>query len=162
VTISFLINILHHVVYIYKEVISISVGIFNFTNTSRTVPVLTHFPVHRLPVDLYILSSLYSRLSLFLHFLSWVILNFMSRFEVKFIDIYLHATSKNVFTYCCLRQSRDSSVGVALGYGLGFDSRRGLGIFFSHRHVQNGTGTHPASYPMSTRGSFPGSKAAGA
>jgi hypothetical protein len=36
--------------------------------------------------------------------------------------------------YCFLIQSRDSSVGIALGYGwtigvLGFDSRRGLGIF---------------------------------
>jgi hypothetical protein len=29
-------------------------------------------------------------------------------------------------------KSRDSSVGIAVGYGvLGFDSRRGLGIFFT-------------------------------
>jgi hypothetical protein len=27
---------------------------------------------------------------------------------------------------------------------------------------QNGSGAHPASYPMSTRGSFPGGEAAGA
>jgi hypothetical protein len=27
--------------------------------------------------------------------------------------------------------------------------------------VQNGSGAHPASYPMGTRGSFPGGKAAG-
>jgi hypothetical protein len=32
---------------------------------------------------------------------------------------------------------------------------------FLHR-VQNGSGAHPASYPMGTRDSFPGSKAAGA
>jgi len=31
----------------------------------------------------------------------------------------------------------------------------------NHR-VQNRSGTHPASYPMGTRGSFPVSKAAGA
>jgi hypothetical protein len=34
-------------------------------------------------------------------------------------------------------------------------------IFICHR-VQIGSGAHPASYPMCTRGSFPGSKAAGA
>jgi hypothetical protein len=28
-------------------------------------------------------------------------------------------------------------------------------------HVLNGSGAHPASYPMGTRGSFPGGKAAG-
>jgi hypothetical protein len=31
-----------------------------------------------------------------------------------------------------------------------------------HHCVQNGSGAHPASYPMGTRGSFPGVKAAGA
>jgi hypothetical protein len=39
--------------------------------------------------------------------------------------------------------------------------RAGAGNFSLHR-VQNGTGAHLASYPMGTRGSFPGSKAAGA
>jgi hypothetical protein len=34
--------------------------------------------------------------------------------------------------------------------------------FSLHHCVQNGSGVHPASYPMGTRGSFPGSKAAGA
>jgi hypothetical protein len=35
---------------------------------------------------------------------------------------------------------------------------------FSRRqhHVQNGSGAHPASYPVGTGGSFPGDKAAGA
>jgi hypothetical protein len=34
--------------------------------------------------------------------------------------------------------------------------------FFSLRHrVQNGSGSHPASYPMGTWGSFPGGKVAG-
>jgi hypothetical protein len=57
-------------------------------------------------------------------------------------------------------------VGIALGYGLdnrgsGFPITAGAGNFpLSHR-VQNGSGAHPASYPMGTRGSFPGGKAAG-
>jgi hypothetical protein len=60
----------------------------------------------------------------------------------------------------------DSSVGIALGYGLG---DRGSRVRFSagagnslHHRVQNGSAAHPASYPMDTGGSFPGGKAAGA
>jgi hypothetical protein len=34
--------------------------------------------------------------------------------------------------------------------------------FSFHHRVQTGSGTRPASYPMGTRGSFPGAKAAGA
>jgi hypothetical protein len=67
-------------------------------------------------------------------------------------------------TYC---QSRDSSVGIALGYRLyDRDSRvrfpAGAGNFSLHHRVQNGSGAHPASYPRGTRGSFPRDKAAGA
>jgi hypothetical protein len=63
-------------------------------------------------------------------------------------------------------QSRDSSVGMALEYGLDDrDSRvrfsAGAGNFSLHHRVQNGSRTHPASYPMGTRVSFPGGKAAG-
>jgi hypothetical protein len=36
------------------------------------------------------------------------------------------------------------------------------GNFSFHHRVHNGSGAHPASYPMGTRGSFPGGKAAGA
>jgi hypothetical protein len=32
--------------------------------------------------------------------------------------------------------------------------------FSLHHRVQNSSGAHPASYPMGTRGSFPGGKAA--
>jgi hypothetical protein len=61
--------------------------------------------------------------------------------------------------------SRDSSVGIALGYGLDDRSSRvqflaGAGKFTLHHRVQNGSGAHPASYPIATRGSFPGGKAA--
>jgi hypothetical protein len=64
-------------------------------------------------------------------------------------------------------ESRDSSVGIALGYGLDDWGSRvrfptGTGNFFPHHRVQNGSEAHPASYPMGTTGSFPGGKAAGA
>jgi hypothetical protein len=50
----------------------------------------------------------------------------------------------------------DSSIGIALGYGL---DNRGLRVRFQagavkfslHYRVQNGSGAHPASYPMGTR-----------
>jgi hypothetical protein len=63
--------------------------------------------------------------------------------------------------------SRDSSVGVALGYGLDDRGSRvrfpaGAGNFYLHHRLQNGSVAHPASYPMGTRGSFPGGKAVGA
>jgi hypothetical protein len=38
----------------------------------------------------------------------------------------------------------------------------GAGNFSLHHRVQNDSGAHPASYPMGSRGSFPGVKAAGA
>jgi hypothetical protein len=64
-------------------------------------------------------------------------------------------------------QSRDSSVGIALGCWLDDRGSRvrvpaGAGNFSLHHRVQNGSGTHPASYLMGTRGSFLGGKAAGA
>jgi hypothetical protein len=64
-------------------------------------------------------------------------------------------------------KSRDSSVGVALGYGLDDRGSRvrfpaGAGNFSLHHRVQNDSGAHTASYPVGTRGSFPGYKAAGA
>jgi len=68
-------------------------------------------------------------------------------------------------------KSHDSSVSIALGsiaLGYGLDSWGSrvefparAGNFSLHHHVQNGSRAHPASYPMGTRGSFPGGKAAG-
>jgi hypothetical protein len=63
-------------------------------------------------------------------------------------------------------KSRGSSVVIALGYGLD-DRSSGVrfpaeaGNFSLNHRVQNGSGAHPASYPMDTRGSFPRGKAAG-
>jgi hypothetical protein len=61
-------------------------------------------------------------------------------------------------------KSRDSSVGIALSYGLDERCSKvrfpvGAGNSSLHHRVQNGSGTHPTSYPMGT--SFPGGKAAG-
>jgi hypothetical protein len=62
-------------------------------------------------------------------------------------------------------QSRDSSVDIStrlragkLGFWVRFQV--GAGNFSFHHRVQNDSGSHPASFPMGTRGSFPGSKAA--
>jgi len=57
-----------------------------------------------------------------------------------------------------------TSLFSALGYGLDDRGSRvrfpaGTGNFFHHR-VQNGSGAHPASYPVGSRGSFPVGKAA--
>jgi hypothetical protein len=59
--------------------------------------------------------------------------------------------------------TRDSSVGIATGYGL---DGRGVGVrvpvgsrIFSSQHSPDHFGTHPASYPMGTRSSLPGGKA---
>jgi hypothetical protein len=62
-------------------------------------------------------------------------------------------------------KSRDSSVVVALGYGLDDRGSRvrfpaGAGNFSPHHRVQNSSGAYPASYLMGTRVSFPGGKAA--
>jgi hypothetical protein len=60
-------------------------------------------------------------------------------------------------------QSRDISVGIALGNGLDDRSSRfrfpeGARNFSLHHRAQNDSGAHPASYPMGTRSSLPGGK----
>jgi hypothetical protein len=64
-------------------------------------------------------------------------------------------------------KSCDSSVGIALGYGLDDRGSRvgflvGARNFSVHHHVQNSSGAHPASYLMGTRVSSPEGKVAGA
>jgi hypothetical protein len=64
------------------------------------------------------------------------------------------------------KKSRDSSVGIALSYRLDDRGSRvrflaEAGNFSLHHRVQNGSGAHPDSYPMGTRGSFSVGKAAG-
>jgi hypothetical protein len=60
----------------------------------------------------------------------------------------------NFYTYID-EKSRDSSVGIALGYGLKNRSSRvqfpvGAGNFTLHQRVQKSSGAHPASYSMGT------------
>jgi hypothetical protein len=69
--------------------------------------------------------------------------------------------------YSTSYESHNNSVGIALGHGMddrgsGVQFLAGAGNFSLHHRVQNGSGTHSASYPMGTRGSFPEGKAAGA
>jgi hypothetical protein len=64
------------------------------------------------------------------------------------------------------KSSRDSSVGIALGYGLDDRGSRArfpaeAGNFSLHHRVQNSSGFRPASSPMDTMGSFHGGKEAG-
>jgi hypothetical protein len=63
-------------------------------------------------------------------------------------------------------RSRDSSVGIALGYELDDRCSRvrlpaRVGDFSLHHRAQNSSKAYPASYPMGTRGFFPVGKAAG-
>jgi hypothetical protein len=51
------------------------------------------------------------------------------------------------------------SAGLRAGRS-GFDSRQGAGNFSLRHRVQTSSGAHPASYPMGTRGCFPGGKEA--
>jgi hypothetical protein len=56
-------------------------------------------------------------------------------------------------------QNRDRSVGIALCYRLDDRGSRvrfpeRAGNFSLHHRVQNGSGAHPASYPMGTRDSL--------
>jgi hypothetical protein len=81
--------------------------------------------------------------------------------------IYLNTIILKYFFLILFNESRDSSVGIALGYGLDDRGSRvlfptGAGNFSLHHRVQNGSGAHPASYPMGTRGSFPGGETTGA
>jgi hypothetical protein len=68
-------------------------------------------------------------------FLAWCLVKYRGNFTLPFARY---------------KKSRDSSVGIALGYGLDDRGSRvrfpaGAGNFSLHR-VQNGSGAHPASY----------------
>jgi hypothetical protein len=70
-----------------------------------------------------------------------------------------------LFMVFIFSESRDSSGGIALGYGLDDWGSRvlfsaGAGNFSFHHRVQKGSGAQPTSYPIGTRGSFPAGKVA--
>jgi hypothetical protein len=91
--------------------------------------------------------------------------DFIKKFRCLIHEIFfffLFFFSRNTIA----EESRDGSVGIALGYGLDDRGSRvrfpvGAGNSSLHHRVQNGSGAYLASYPMGTRGSFPGGKAAG-
>jgi hypothetical protein len=87
-------------------------------------------------------------------------------FTLHLRDITRTSTVILIICHKCDYMSHDSSVGIALGYGLDERGSRvrfpaEAGNFSLHHGVQTGSGAHSASYPMSTRVSFPGVKAAG-
>jgi hypothetical protein len=82
------------------------------------------------------------------------LLVFMHHWENHFLAIFPRLCGAGV-----------ASVNI-LSYGLDDRGSRvrfpaGAGNISPYHHVQNGSGAHPASNPMGTRGSFPGGKAAG-
>jgi hypothetical protein len=100
----------------------------------------------------------YPYFMIFPHFSRCCIISTVERADDVTGDFILYVTWK---------KSRDSSVGIALGYGLDDRGSRvrfsaGAGNFSLHHRVQNGSGAHPPSYQMGTSGSFPGGKVAGA
>jgi hypothetical protein len=72
-------------------------------------------------------------------------------------DITLHAVIHFTFFYFYIY-----IYGKMFQTNIGYNKFLILHNFSLHQHVQNGSGAHPASYPMGTRGSFPGGEAAGA
>jgi len=61
-----------------------------------------------------------------------------------------------------LRRGRDNSVVQRWATGWMSRVQAGAGNFSLHYRVQTGLESHPASYTMGTRGSFPGVRATGA
>jgi hypothetical protein len=87
-------------------------------------------------------------------------------YVVYILPICLH-NYHSFYSYWVPMGSRDSSVGIALGYGLDDLGSRVrflavAGNFSLHHRVQDGSGAHEAPYQMGTGGSFLGGKTAGA
>jgi hypothetical protein len=57
--------------------------------------------------------------------------------------------------------TRDSAVGIVIGYGLDDSDRSSIQEFLFLYVVQTGSGAHPASYPMGTGAVSPGVKRPG-
>jgi hypothetical protein len=84
----------------------------------------------------------------------------MGRFQSKRLFVFrkmLRCVPLNKADILLSICTSDSSVGIALGYGL---DDRGSRVRFPAGDGNFSLHHHPASYPMGTRGSFPGGKAA--
>jgi hypothetical protein len=79
----------------------------------------------------------------------------------KLGDHHLSAVRDCLFSMFCIWRPSipHNEFGIALGYRDRFLA--GAGNFSLHHRVQNGAGTHPASCPLGTGGSFPGIKRPG-
>jgi hypothetical protein len=130
-------------------------------NISVSLPggaVPRHFVIKMLYI--FIVSDMYPTRSAHLSFLDTV-----SRTEPQWSK-FVRLLFIKFATFLCYFFSVSRAV-IALGYELDdwgsrvrFSTR--AGNFSLHHRVQNGSGAHPASYPIGSRGSFPGGKAAGA
>jgi hypothetical protein len=92
---------------------------------------------------------------------------FLLFFKEKWLMLINLNTMNLNMNLILLYRSRDSSVGIALGYELDDRSSRarfpvGAESFSLHHCVLKGSGAHPASYPMGIMGSFHGGEEAGA
>jgi hypothetical protein len=89
-------------------------------------------------------------------------------------QIYVHVTYKFHSYFTIWKQTRFAFVSLYLETGTAqwysarlwarwsaFRVPAGAGNFSLHHRIQTGSGTHPASYPMGTRGSLPDGKAVG-
>jgi hypothetical protein len=87
---------------------------------------------------------------------------FCSEHVESILHLCIHFFLNIIYYIILSSKSRDSTVGIATGYGLdGRGSIPGKGQEIILRSFQTGFGTHPASYPMGTEGLFPRGKAVG-
>jgi hypothetical protein len=92
---------------------------------------------------------------------------------VAFLDVcYIHRTpghnvsSEELHISLCKCHMETTAEVTSLGYGLDDRGSRvrflaEAGNFSFHHRIQTGSGAHPDSYPVGTRGSLTGGKAAG-
>jgi hypothetical protein len=136
----------------------------NFAIFSKYIPLIILLCFLHFPLALYISRQI----SYNVHFTLRVItLSLIIRYVLVICFKFLRCTlgERSSCASCLASQvggvfstdrSRDSSVGIALGYGLedrGSTVRfpEGAGNFSLHHRVQNGSGAHPASYPIVTK-----------
>jgi hypothetical protein len=83
--------------------------------------------------------------------------------QCKYVDGDGFRSFRRSFKYQLPSQvNRDSTVGTAMGWTAGVRFPAVVRDFSVLHNIQAGSGDHPASYPMGTRGSFPEGKVAGA
>jgi hypothetical protein len=99
-----------------------------------------------------------------------VVLLYMISGMVEVINMNTDFVGKLIFMWKGVNRMKAGKFeirSVALAYGLDDWGSRvrfpaGAGNSSLHHRIQNGSGAHPASFPMGSRGSLPGGKVAGA